>query len=987
MAAITTTMFARLFGAGMQRVAGSIFQKILRLRKIDSALKGESAKNTAIKTAIQDFEIVLGSYRGEFTQQIDHFLRELEKSGILEAITQQALIRKRSDQLLARFESLYRASVVGHPKSSQELYEQLCVSFEITLRELTKDPVLADVLIEATDSIEKRLASIEACLESSIEQNNRSDEVYTEHLIKLARGLQQTYKEIRIETIKSGAKMVGIDQIYIPPQLRNRTTTSEQLRKTVRSFIRYEQSPVNREPMRFRNRQEITSVIASMTFREFQTTFNRAVILGDPGGGKSTLCQKVCYDLTRNFLASVQMATLSDKVPSQSHKLAIRVILRKFEQARIIEPQLSLLEYIVRDCVSISGLEYDVVKNTVRRILDSGQAVLAFDGLDEILDTSRRRDFVELVENFCLQFALNPVLITSRIVGYQDAPLSKDFEEIILSQLSDDEVKEYLKKFLQVVAAKTASDAEGEADRFMEQTHDNASDLRRNPLLLGLMAFLFHAKGDVPSNRPEIYSDCATLMFDKWDKNRGIIPDVPSDFERAELFSEIAAEMFENVELRAGVSKDWLQGRVLDFFYNLYLDRARAIKSSKTITDFLIGRAWVMSEIGDRIFAFTHQTFLEYYFARGLDGRFDTVLEILKELQPKIIRSEWDVVAHLALQLKTQGAIRRQDEALRWLTDKIGKFRTNKYDLALRRFAAKSLEYLNGTEEEFERMITALANIDIHKPHALDKISILSSALTAANHRRRLVEDRVPALLTDLVFSQEKLNDDLIRSLGPRPNGRGSARVGQYIPDHVAQLIRDNARKTVLMKASQNGSYASLALQWYGHYNVGAVYKFGLDVFLNGYLPDTGVHSAAWAALSASDSYSDFFLPAGHSKEAILALLADIGNSSVKVFTSPLGDRRLHSWHVPAEVWVVVLRDLSSNAAVLRGAVILFLLEHPHILSYQAARGSQPMGTRLSKSRVADLKTLLISAIESGSAEFAHLVREISEDVANLAKT
>ena len=457
MAAITSTIFARLFGAGMQRAAGSIFQKIMRLRKIDSALKGESAKNASIRTAIQDFETVLGSYRGEFTKQIDRFLQELEKSGILEAVAQQALIRKRSDQLPARFSSLYQSLVHGHPKNSDELYEQICLSFETTLRELTKDPVLADVLIEATEAIERRLATIEACIVPSFVNHESSDEAYSEQLSKLARGLQQTYKEIRIETIKSGAKMVGIDQIYIPPQLRTRNITSDNLRRTVRSIIRYEKAPTNREPIRFQNRQEITSVIATMAFREFQTTFNRAVILGDPGGGKSTLCQKICFDLTRNFLASVQMTSLSDKVPSQSHKLAIRVILRKFEQARIIEPQLSLFDYIIRDCVNVSGLDHEIVKITVRRILDSGQAVLAFDGLDEILDTSRRREFVELVEGFCQQFVLNPVIITSRIVGYQDAPLSKDFEEVILSQLSDDEVKQYLNKFLQVVAAKSAA--------------------------------------------------------------------------------------------------------------------------------------------------------------------------------------------------------------------------------------------------------------------------------------------------------------------------------------------------------------------------------------------------------------------------------------------------------------------------------------------------------------------------------------------------
>ena len=95
-ATLGTAIFTRLFSAGMQRLAGPIFQKIVRVRKIDAPLKGEAAKNPAIKTAMHDFEVVLGSYQGDLTQQIDKFLRDLEKSGLIDAIAQQALLKRRS---------------------------------------------------------------------------------------------------------------------------------------------------------------------------------------------------------------------------------------------------------------------------------------------------------------------------------------------------------------------------------------------------------------------------------------------------------------------------------------------------------------------------------------------------------------------------------------------------------------------------------------------------------------------------------------------------------------------------------------------------------------------------------------------------------------------------------------------------------------------------------------------------------------------------
>jgi hypothetical protein len=71
-----------------------LLQKASRLRKIDLALKGEAQKNPLIKKAIEDYEIVLGSYRGEFTTDVDIFHRSLERSGLIELIAENALVSR-----------------------------------------------------------------------------------------------------------------------------------------------------------------------------------------------------------------------------------------------------------------------------------------------------------------------------------------------------------------------------------------------------------------------------------------------------------------------------------------------------------------------------------------------------------------------------------------------------------------------------------------------------------------------------------------------------------------------------------------------------------------------------------------------------------------------------------------------------------------------------------------------------------------------------
>jgi hypothetical protein len=130
-----------------------------------------------------------------------------------------------------------------------------------------------------------------------------------------------------------------------------------------------------------------------------------------------------------------------------------------------------------------------------------------------------------------------------------------------------------------VVGDRTDKDAETLANRFYKQTTQNASDLRRNPLMLGLMAWIFNTRGDVPSNRPEIYRECAILMFERWDPDREIKAEVPSDFDRLQLFSELASRIYENPELSAGVEYDWMEKQTRAYFERVYENRSRCASS------------------------------------------------------------------------------------------------------------------------------------------------------------------------------------------------------------------------------------------------------------------------------------------------------------------------------------------------------------------------------------------------------------------------
>ena len=54
---------------------------------------------------------------------------------------------------------------------------------------------------------------------------------------------------------------------------------------------------------------------------------------------------------------------------------------------------------------------------------------------------------------------------------------------------------------------------------------------------------------------------------------------------------------------------------------------------------------------GNRLFKFTHQTFLEYFTSVELARRYPSPVKLWKKLRPHIANGEWEIVSHVSLQL------------------------------------------------------------------------------------------------------------------------------------------------------------------------------------------------------------------------------------------------------------------------------------------------------------------------------------------------
>lgn len=141
----------------------------------------------------------------------------------------------------------------------------------------------------------------------------------------------------------------------------------------------------------------------------------RLVVLGDPGGGKTTLANWLAWRLSAG-LSTPLPAFLEDRVP-------LPCLLRELSPEVFAEnvPLTGLVAPIAQRLLGERTSEE--LKANLRARVEAGKYVLILDGVDEI-PVAARKVVQAWVREASLQDAC--VLATSRIVGYDDLPIDRN---------------------------------------------------------------------------------------------------------------------------------------------------------------------------------------------------------------------------------------------------------------------------------------------------------------------------------------------------------------------------------------------------------------------------------------------------------------------------------------------------------------------------------------------------------------------------------
>lgn len=303
-----------------------------------------------------------------------------------------------------------------------------------------------------------------------------------------------------------------------------------------------------REMLAGREREQLTALEALSGDKAA-----RAVLLGLPGAGKTTVMRYLAFRLAEAYSTP---KALNDTLPEWKTGALLPVVISLARLADALPPKperalgARVATFVEQDIEAIDGLS-SFGERVWREARERG-ALFLFDGLDEVAPDKRAVVKAALVD-FLSTRPKCRAIVTCRTFSYGDpawqlegwppfqlAPLDPDAQRAFIGKwyaalIRNDPPSRgvYEKKAAGLERAIFSSDA-----RQLQQISDN-------PLLLTLIAIVHTHREELPRSRVRIYEECVNLLLLRWQTRR--TPDAPLR-SVIEAMSEAAPDKAGNLE-------------------------------------------------------------------------------------------------------------------------------------------------------------------------------------------------------------------------------------------------------------------------------------------------------------------------------------------------------------------------------------------------------------------------------------------------------
>jgi hypothetical protein len=476
----------------------------------------------------------------------------------------------------------------------------------------------------------------------------------------------------------------------------------------------------------------------------------KSVILGDPGSGKSTLLRFLALSTFSKQIQQRYEANRDDRLP-------IIITLRRYADELKERKNLSLIDYIMESVLgdySLKSADLDFFEY----FLESGQAILLFDGLDELPNPQFKIIVRDRIRTLNTTYPGNTTIVTSRIVGYSD-PFrfyDKEFTHYRLTRLQLPEIERFVKDWYRVrIENKKDRDANvSDLVRILrDENHIAIRELAQNPLLLTIVTLVHRIDAVLPDERVVLYKKCTETLLNTWHawkyrnsdvRNRGKIERY--NLQRMEAIAYWIHCQSESTEAN---QRSVVKHKDLVSFLSRHIANNEKLFDkiddpedlAEDFLEFIKKRAGLLIEIGDNQYSFVHLTFQEYLTAsfiitnneiRGSEGIWNEIMDHCSD-------AKWHEVIRLLV------ASLRSEASQKLIVEKILSLKFDKTE--------DNLSLLLGGI-----LIDGIGSADIHKQEIFEHLLKSANYVSDAKQLRNLLSILRPCL------TKESRNKELMIS-------------------------------------------------------------------------------------------------------------------------------------------------------------------------------------------------------------------------------